>query len=159
MSEIKINGLYIIDDAFFDDYPNDRYMQNKGENRPHYYAIQDNDGIYWMIPLSTKVEKYRQKIRDIEADKGKGRCFMYYLAPISGKERAVLICDMFPVTGRYISRPYTIGGQPYVVRNETICKDIRSKALRYLKMVERGQLKSPLNILEVKAALLKDSIE
>lgn len=156
MTEIEINGLYLIDDSFFSTYPNDRYMQNKGENRPHYFAIRDDSGLYWMIPMSTKVEKYRQKIEAIERRSGKGRCFMYYLTSISGRERAVLICDMFPVTAKYILRPYTICGEPYIVRNRTICKDIRSKALRYLKMVERGQIHSPLNIIELKKALLTE---
>ena len=127
MAGIEINGLYLIDDNFFSTYPNERYMQNKGENRPHYFAIKDDDGIYWMIPLSSKVAKYRQKIAAIEQRNGKGRCFMYYLAQISGRESAILICDMFPVTERYILRPYTVGGLPYIVRNQTICKDIHSR--------------------------------
>lgn len=33
---------------------------NEG-NRPHYYCFEDtNTGIYWMIPLSSRVEKYRR---------------------------------------------------------------------------------------------------
>lgn len=154
MEKIEISGLYIISDQYFSDFPNDRYMQNKGEARPHYYAIQDSDGIYWMIPLSTKVEKYRKKIEDTEKAHGKGSCFMFCIAPIHGQERAILICDMFPVSDKYISRPYTIGGTPYVIRNESICKAINTKAKRYLSMVKRGILKSPLNILETKAKIL-----
>lgn len=34
MREIEPSGLYIIRDSFFEQYGNDRYMQNKGENRP-----------------------------------------------------------------------------------------------------------------------------
>jgi len=155
MARIEINGLYIIDDKFFVDFPNERYMQNKGEARPHYYAIQDNDGVYWMIPLSSKVEKYRQKIAATEKAKGAGSCFLYYIAPISGKERAILICDMFPVSEKYILRPYTIDGQPYIVRNSTIQKSIRRKAMKYLNLVQRGILKSPLDILETKRKLIE----
>lgn len=57
MKDIEPCGLYIISDQYFLDFPNERYMDNKKESRPHYYAIRDNDGIFWMIPLSSKVEK------------------------------------------------------------------------------------------------------
>lgn len=155
MTEIKTSGLYIISDKFFKDYPNDRYMDNKGESRPHYYAIQDKDGLFWMIPLSNQVEKYRSKINDTEKNHGTGSCFMYCIAPIHGQIRAILICDMFPVSKEYILRPYTIGGQPYVIQNKNIQKMIRTKAMRYLSLVKRGILNSPLNILETKRKLLE----
>lgn len=154
MEKIEISGLYIISDQYFTDFPNDRYMQNKGEARPHYYAIQDSDGVYWMIPLSTRVEKYSKKIEDTERTHGKGSCFMYCIAPIHGQDRAILICDMFPVSEKYILRPYTISGQAYIIRNESIRKAISTKAKRYLSMVKRGILKSPLNILETKSKIL-----
>lgn len=155
MEQIETSGLYIIDDQYFIDFPNDRYMWNKGEARPHYYAVQDPDGVFWMIPLSTKVEKYQAKIDATEKARGKNSCFMYYIAPIHGRKRAVLICDMFPVSEKYILRPYTISGQPYVIRNESIKKAIGTKAKRYLSMVKRGQLKSPLNIMQTKEKILQ----
>lgn len=155
MEQIEISGLYIIDDQYFSDFPSDRHMWNKSEARPHYYAIKDDDGIFWMIPMSTKVEKYREKIQKTEKEHGKGSCFMFYIAPIHGQERAILICDMFPVSQQYILRPYTIGGLPYVVKNEAIRKAISTKAKRYLSLVKRGQLKSPLNILQTKKKILK----
>ena len=132
-------------------------MSNKKESRPHYYAVQDSDGIFWMIPLSTKVDKYRSKIIETEKRLGTHSCFMYHIAPIHGKERAILICDMFPVSEKYILRPYTIGGQPYVIKNENIRKAINTKAKRYLSMVKRGQLSSPLDILATKQKLLSNN--
>ena len=155
MAEIKTSGLYIISDQFFKDYPNDRYMNNKGESRPHYYAVQDNDGIFWMVPLSTKVAKYRDRINETEKIHGAGSCFMYCIAPIHGQDRALLICDMFPVSEKYILRAYTIGGKPYVIQNKNIQKTIRTKAMRYLSLVKRGVLSSPLNILETKRKLIE----
>lgn len=155
MQNIEPYGLYIISDQYFSDFPNDRYMENKGEARPHYYALQDGDGIFWMVPLSTKVEKYRAKIMNTEKEHGTGSCFMFCLASIYGQERAVLICDMFPVSKKYILRPYTIGGKPYVVQNQITIKQIRTKAMRYLSLVKRGILKSPLNILETKKKLME----
>lgn len=154
MEEIEQYGLYIIKDQYFADFPNDKYMQNKGENRPHYYAIMDSDGIYWMIPVSSKVEKFRAKILDVESKAGAGRCFLFAIAPVSGRERAFIIAEMFPVTREYILRPYTVNGKPYIIETGEIQKTLSSKALRFLSMVERGKVKSPLNVLDVKRRLL-----
>lgn len=56
------HGLYFIKDQYFYDFPSKHWMLNKGEKRPHYYALKDNSGIVWMIPMSSQVENYRQKI-------------------------------------------------------------------------------------------------
>lgn len=154
MREIEPCGLYIISDQYFSDFPNERYMDNKKESRPHYYALKDNDGTFWMIPLSSKVEKYRIKIEAIEKEHGPDSCILYCLVPIHGTERAVLICDMFPVSEKYILRAFTIDGIPYVIQNKNIQKVIRKKAMRYLSLVKRGILKSPLDILGTKNKLL-----
>ena len=81
---------------------------------------------------------------------------MFCLAPVHGQERAILICDMFPVPEEYILRPYTISGIPYVIRNESIRKTITTKAKRYLSLVKRGVLKSPLNIMETKEKIIQN---
>lgn len=154
MSKPTSSGIYIISDQYFADYPNNRYMQNKDENRPHYYAIEDGD-LFWMVPLSSKVDKYRRKISDIEAKSGTGNCFMFVIAKVSGRERAFLIADMFPVTEEYISRPYMVGGVPLVIQNQAVQAEIRKKANRFLSMVKRGLVKSPVNALSTKAQILK----
>ena len=49
---------------------NDPYLKgNKEGNRPHYYCLEDADGLYWMIPLSSKIEKY-QKLMDKKKSEG-----------------------------------------------------------------------------------------
>lgn len=157
MKEIETSGLYIIKDEYFSDFPNPKYMDNKGESRPHYYAVKDNDGLYWMIPISSKVEKFRAKIAEVEAKAGAGNCFLFAVAPVSGRERAFIISEMFPVTEDYILRPYTVKGKPLVIQNTEIQKMVRTKALRFLKMVDRGLVKSPLNVTETKNKLLKEA--
>ena len=155
MKDIEPCGLYIISDRYFSDYPNERYMDNKKESRPHYYAIRDNDGILWMIPLSSKVEKYKVKIENTERIHGSNSCILCCIVPIHGTDRAVLICDMFPITDEYILRAFTIDGVPYVIQNKNIQKAIHKRAMRYLSLVKRGVLKSSLNILETREKLLE----
>lgn len=155
MTEIQDSGIYIIRDAFFEKYGNNRYMKNKQESRPHYYAMAEKSGVLWMVPMSTNVDKYKRLIYESERRHGSGNCVHYLIAPIYGKDRAFIICDMFPVLPEHVLRPYNINNVPYVLENKNIKKNIRVKALAYLNMVERGVLHSPLNIIETKAALLK----
>lgn len=156
MRKIEASGLYIIKDEYFSKFPNPKYMDNKGERRPHYYAVRDNDGLFWMIPISSKVDKFKAKIAEVEEKSGTGNCFLFAIAPVSGRERAFIISEMFPVTEEYILRPYTVGGTPLVIQNEEIQKTIKTKALRFLKMVNKGYVKSPLNILSIKKKLLRE---
>ena len=106
-----------------------------------------------MIPLNSKVEKYRTKIENTEKEHGPDSCVLYCIVPIHGTERAVLVCDMFPVSPKYILRAFTINGIPYVIQNKNIQKIIRKKAMRYLSLVKRGILKSLLAILNTKKKL------
>lgn len=155
MDRLESGGLYIVKDEFFSKYPNKFFLDNKHEHRPHYYAIMDSDGILWMIPLSSKVEKYRSKIEAEEVRHGVGKCLYYFIAPVSGRDSAFLIGNMFPVTLEYVRRPYEINGQPYIIQNEKIQRRIHEKAMKYLNLVNRGVLKSPMDILTMKKQLLE----
>lgn len=58
---MKKTGFYIIRDKFFEDMADPYLKGNKAENRPHYYCFEDKSiGIYWMIPLSSRVDKYKR---------------------------------------------------------------------------------------------------
>ncbi len=64
---MKRTGFYIIEDKFFEDMPDPYLKGNKKESRPHYYCLEDKvEGIYWMIPLSSKVEKFKKIIANKE---------------------------------------------------------------------------------------------
>lgn len=64
---MKKTGFYIIKDKFFEDMPDPYLKGNKAGTRPHYYCFEDADaGIYWMIPLSSRIEKYRRIIEKKE---------------------------------------------------------------------------------------------
>ena len=58
---MKKTGFYIIKDQFFEDMSDPYLKGNKSERRPHYYCFKDTkENIYWMIPLSSKIDKYRK---------------------------------------------------------------------------------------------------
>lgn len=63
--EILPGSLYFISDAFFQRVQ-DPYLKINYENtkRPHYFAFHDSStGLYWLVPCSSKVEKFEQIIQ------------------------------------------------------------------------------------------------
>lgn len=120
---MKKSGFYIIKEQFFEDM-NEPYLKgNKKENRPHYYCFEDeNTGIYWMIPLSSKIEKYRKIMEKREA-KGKTCDILHILRLDDKRESVFLIQDMFPITEQYIEREYKIANNHLMLTSEQLLMD------------------------------------
>ena len=77
--EIQQGYSYHIKDEFFNLVQDKYLMSNKeqGNYRPHYYAIRDkkNPELYWMIPISSQAEKYKEII---EKKWNKTHFYRYY---------------------------------------------------------------------------------
>lgn len=150
-------GFYIIKDEFYEDFP-DKYLKgNKEENRPHCFAIPDEkNGIYWMIPMSSKIEKYRKIIQKREA-LGKP-CDTLHIAKLDdGRESAFLIQDIFPITEKYIKKKYTIGTNHLRITSEHLAQTIIKKSRKTLSLIHRGIKFTPTqaNVLKIKRELIK----
>lgn len=135
---MKSNGFYVISDRFFEDFPDPYLKGNKEENRPHYYALYDTDtGLYWMVPMSSRVGKYRKIIEKRESE-GK-RCDILHVAKLDNdRESAFLIQDIFPVTEEYIEREYTIASNHLRVTSEALARVIERKCRVTLGMIRKG---------------------
>lgn len=108
---MKKTGFYIIKDKFFEDMPDPYLKGNKAGNRLHYYCFEDSStGIYWMIPLSSRIDKYR-RIMEKKEKTGKPCDILYIVKLDDSRESVFLIQDMFPITEEYIEREYTIAGK------------------------------------------------
>ena len=135
---MKETGFYIIKDTFFKDMPDPYLKGNKTENRPHYYCLEDSDnGVFWMIPLSSKIDKYKKIIKKKEKS-GKACDILHIVKLDDSRESAFLIQDMFPITEEYIEREYTIGGNHLMLTSEHVVKTIEQKAKNVLKMLKKG---------------------
>ena len=125
---MKKAGFYIIKDEFFE-YVSDPYLKmNKSGNRPHYYCFKEmSSEIYWMIPLSSKVEKYRKIIAKIIYNKKP--CDILYIVKLDDdRESVFLIQDMFPIVDKFIEREYMICGNHMVITSDKVKKCIEKKA-------------------------------
>lgn len=147
-------GLYKVKDKYFTDFPSptNRYMDNKAENRPYYLALTDKNGIIWLLPISSKVSKYKDKIA---ADEAKyGECLTCHIIKFMGEERAVLIGNMIPVIPEYIKGEFTIQNAHYVVQDASAIKAIKKRSSKYLALVRRKKLHPFVDILKTENILL-----
>ena len=136
--QMKKTGFYIIKDKFFEDMLDPYLKGNKAGNRPHYYCFEDtNTGIYWMIPLSSRIDKYRRIID--KKEKAGNPCDILHIVKLDdSRESAFLIQDMFPITVEYIEREYTIAGNHLMLTSEHTATEIEQKARKVIGMLKRG---------------------
>ncbi|MDE7416417.1 MAG: hypothetical protein K2N44_08965 [Lachnospiraceae bacterium] len=95
---MKKTGFYIIKDKFFEDMSDPYLKGNKAGNRPHYYCFEDTSrGIYWMIPLSSQIDKYKRIVE--KKEKAGKPCDIIHIVKLDdSRQSAFLIQDMFPIT-------------------------------------------------------------
>ena len=135
---MKRTGFYVIKDQFFEDMQDPYLKRNKKESRPHYYCFEDmNTGIYWMIPLSSRIEKYK-RIMEQKEKTGKPCDILHIVRLDHGRESVFLIQDMFPITEDYIEREYQIAGNHLMLTSEHAIRDIEKKARKIIGMLKRG---------------------
>ena len=139
--ELEENGLYVIKDSYFSDFKDKHLMLNKLENRPYFYALKESDNIFWMIPLSSKVENYQTKIKKHEAKYGRGKCVFYHIGKMMGKESVFLVGS-------------TMRGIPYVIESQALLNDIKRKHKKYLTLVKQKQLRPSVDIFAIHDKLL-----
>ncbi len=108
--KVETGYLYHIKDDFFDRINDKSLMINheNGHSRPSYLAIKD-DRIWWFIPLSTKVDKYKTIIE--KKVKKFGSCKTILIKKIADRESVILIQNAFPTIEKYVKSKHTIDGK------------------------------------------------
>lgn len=135
---MKKTGFYVIKDKFFEDMSDPYLKGNKAGNRPHYYCFEDTSiGIYWMVPLSSRIDKYKSIME--KKEKARKPCDILHIVKLDDdRESAFLIQDMFPITEEYIEREYTIAGNHLMLTSEHTAKEVEQKAKKVMGMLKRG---------------------
>lgn len=145
--------LYFITDEFYEKFDKDKtLMQNKESingqthDRPCFFAVRDtkDEEIYWLVPLSSKVEKYEAIVQQkIEKMKSKGKenpeCNTIRFGKVMGHQTVFLIQNMFPSTNKYINNIYVDRNtHNNVTLSPDVTKDIIKNAKQVLKLHRRG---------------------
>lgn len=137
--EIKQGYSYHIKDEFFD-MVQDKYLMGNKENenyRPHFLAIQDykNKKLYWMIPISSQVKKYK-KIIDNKIRRY-GKCNTIIIGKFAGKDNVFLIQNSFPIIERYLDHVHTIENEPVTVHSK-LNRELTVSLRKVLAMYKHG---------------------
>lgn len=154
--EIHQHGIYIVKDEFFARFSDFDWIYNKNESRPFYYVFPDADGIYWLIPMTSRVETIRNKIARSEEKFGVGKCIYYAIGSVNGKEVGFRISDIFPITEKYIEREYQFNGCPAVIETKNLNELLERKAKKYLNMVRRGAIRTGKDIYAIRSILINE---
>lgn len=136
--------FYFITDQYFIDFPDHYLMQNKEtingvvHDRPCFYAFPDSStGLYWMIPFSSKVSKFKS-IYEHKVDKF-GKCDTITFGEVLGCEKAFLIQNMCPITVNYVKNEYIDSTCNIPVRlNGAFEKLLLQKATKVLALQRKG---------------------
>lgn len=114
-------------------------MQNKegGTYRPTFYCLRDNKtSLLWMVPLSSRVEKFKA-IHDKQVTKY-GKCLTIVLGEFDGKEAAFLLQNMFPIRDYYLDHIHTRNNNPVPVKH-SIHKEVTTRMKKIRQLHSRGK--------------------
>lgn len=137
--QIRPGFSYHIKNSFFDFVQDNALMSNKenGHFRPHFLAIQDDfdENIYWMIPISSKVDKYQTIMSKKQAKYGK--CDTIVIGKFAGEDRAFLIQNAFPIIPEYFDHIHTINDIPVTI-HQTLQAELETKLKKIIAMNKNG---------------------
>ena len=124
---------------------NDPYLTNPKTTRPFYCCIQDTKipKIYWMIPMSTRIQKAQEMINKI-SNGVMCHCHLVEIATnIGSKPSAFMILDAFPVIEKYVDKNYKIGQHPFVILDHSLVLELKRKLKKVINIKKsRGRLNS-----------------
>lgn len=157
--------LYFIKDEYYDRFKNCGLLGNKemvngkSHSRPCCYLFSYNvdatEEIYWMIPISSKVEKYKREYKK-SIDKY-GICDNISFCHILGEERAILPQNLCPVTKRYIENIYLdTNTQNPIILSKDVMTDVNKKARKKIRYNKNGKKFGMSDTMTIYNALLED---
>ena len=131
-------------------------INGKPHGRPCYYAFKETDlNIYWMVPISSKIEKYQVEYKK-SIDKYRlcdGICFGYIL----GEKKAFLVQNMFPVTDKYITNIYIDKNSSIPVSiPPKLQSELNAKVRKALRLYRKGTKIILTMVLDIEKSLIQE---
>ncbi len=135
--------LYFLSDQYYLDFPDKKLMKNKDmidgiqHNRPCFFAFHDSKkpDIHWIIPISSKHEKYRSIAQ--EKIQKYGQCNTIRFGTVLGRETAFLIQNMCPATSKYLTAYIDKNNCPIRI-DDRVAADVTKNARHVLALARRG---------------------
>lgn len=153
-----VKHFYCIKDEYFERFKDKNLKPNKGvgHGRPCFFAVEDAEtGLFWAVPVSSKVEKYK-KIYCDKIARGK-TCDTIVFGEFMGDERAFLLQNMAPVSEKYVDNEYIDRANGKPARVGVVLENILiKKARRVLWLVRHGKKVVFPDVLRIEEELLKD---
>jgi len=131
-----IGHFYFLKPEYSQQFANPKFMNNNEHNRPYFCAFTDGNDIYWLIPISSKVDKFERIYND--KIKRYGKCDTIDFCHVLGRKKAVLIQNMCPVTKDYILNEYLDPHNIPVQLCDKVRKRIIHKAKKVLSLQRQG---------------------
>ena len=131
-----IGHFYFLKPEYSQQFANPKFMNNNEHNRPYFCAFTDGNDIYWVIPISSKVEKFERIYND--KVKRYSKCDTIDFCHVLGRKKAVLIQNMCPVTKEYILNEYLDPHNVPVRLCDKVRKRIIHKAKKVLSLQRQG---------------------
>jgi len=159
---MDLGTFYFIDDSYFKKFKkcglmlNKETVNGKEHNRPCYYTYQEkNSPIYWVVPISSQVPKYKGEYQ-IAIDKY-GICDGISFGYVLGENTAFLIQNICPVTDKYITNQYIDNATSKPVGiSPQLQKELNAKIRKVIRFMRTGKKIVLTNIEYLEKELLKE---
>lgn len=158
---MEAGHFYFLDDSYYVDFP-DPYLERNKETlggiqhgRPCFYSFMDcTTQINWLIPISSKVHKFRTIYQDKVHRTGK--CDTIVFGYVLGHEKAFLIQNMCPAIPKYVRSEYIdkISNIPVSV-DGVLEKELFQKSSLILALARQGKRVIFPNVLWIEEELIK----
>jgi hypothetical protein len=158
---MDVGHFYFIDDSYFLTFPDPYLMSNKDtvsgipHDRPCFYSFIDpSTNLFWMIPISSQIAKYKK----VHAQKIArwGKCLTIHFGDVLGYTKAFLIQNMCPVSNKYIKGEYIDHAAGIPVRiNSPLEQKIIQDAKQVLFLTRQGKKLIFPDVLIIEKELLK----
>ncbi len=137
--EIKKGYVYHIKEEYFDVVKDKTLMRNheNGKARSTYFCVKEKKSdILWFIPMSSKVEKYKE-IRDKKIKKY-GNCDTILIEKFLGQDSVFLLQNMFPTIEKYVDHVHIINGVEAKVIDK-VAKDLENNFYKIMGLIKQGK--------------------
>jgi hypothetical protein len=163
---MEAGRLYFIKDEFYERFTGCGLLENKEvigsirHKRPCCYMFKydTKDNIYWMLPISSKVAKYKKQYQ--HSMEKYHMCDNISFGYVLGEERAFLPQNLFPITEKYI-------GDVYIDKNTllpisipaNLMSELNAKARKKIRYNMQGKSFGMTDVMKIYNELIKDILE